>query len=519
MGQIQAVDLVAPGSRGLNTENANSLLSPGWATTAINAVINRNGRIGARKGWASQTTTNISGNDQIDVLFEYLQEDGTSIIITAADNAIYQGIDDYTVGANDITSSTTPTADHWQFVNFNGKVLGFQRSHTPIEWSGTGDFTDASYTGTGPDGNCALAAFGRVWACDADLQTIRVSVLLDDTDYSSGNGGGTLDMSSIWTRGMDQVVAIASIGAQLVVFGRNHIVIWEDNSGSEIGVTLANLEIADIIEGTGCIARDSVVATGEGDLIYLSRNGLQSLARVIQEKNNPVNTLTRNVRANIIEAIAQQRASDANFDQVRAVHSPEQGLYIINFPVIDKQFVLDTQHPFLDDDQVPVFPVTEWFLGGPVVGMLVTDDGSLYFGAQGEVGLYSTNRDDATSYGFQYQSGWLDFGELNHRLKLLKEIVGFLQISSGTVSWTWEFDFSGSIQSRSVTYDASGAAQYNIAQYNVDQYSGGLLLQRKTLPAHGEGQFIRVGLTAQIDGFDMVVQQLSLSPKIGREIS
>ncbi len=518
-GQIQPIDLVAPGSLGLNTERATQLLNPGWATVAINAIIDRSGRIGARKGWATQTSNNISGNDQIDVLFEYLQEDGTSTIITAADNAIYQGIDDYTDSANDITSSTTPTADHWQFVNINGDVYGFQRGHDPISWNGTGDFADVTFSGTGPDGNCAMAAYGRLWACDADLQTIRVSALLAPTDFQGANGATTLDMSSIWTNGMDQVVAIASVGATVVVFGKRHIVIWEDGSGSEIGVSVTGLVVRDVIEGTGCIARDSVQATGEGDLLFLSRHGVQSLRRVIEEKTNPLTTVTRNVRANVLESIRLQKISDAELDQVRSVHHPEEGLYILNFPAVNKQIVLDTHHPFEDEDGHMVFPVTEWQLGGPIVGLLSTEAGQLYFGAQGEVGLYSTNLDDDQPYNFQYQSGWLDFGELNHRLKMLKEIVGFLVIGSGTVTWTWEFDFNGTTLRRQAVYNTSTAAEYNIAQYNVDEYSGGVLVQRKTLPAHGEGQFIKVGVTAQINNFDLVVQQISLSPKIGREIS
>src|SRR5690606_19589322 len=150
MAQIQPVDIVAPARFGLNTEAASTLLAPQWATKALNAVINRAGRVAARKGWASQTSAGIAGNHSIDVLHEYLQEDGTSTIICAANNKIYKNITDFSDADNDITSSTAPTADHWQFVNFNGSVLGYQRGHTPIEWPGSGSFTDQSFTGTGP---------------------------------------------------------------------------------------------------------------------------------------------------------------------------------------------------------------------------------------------------------------------------------------------------------------------------------------------------------------------------------
>lgn len=535
MAQLQPLDIVAPGAAGLNTEQKNKLLPPQWATTALNTIINKSGRAAARKGWADQTSNAISGNHQIDVIHEYLQEDGTSTILTTANNVIYKNFD-YTDAANDITSATTPSGDHWQFVNFNNKVLGFQRGEAPIEWAGSGDFTDASYTGTGPDGNAAVAAFGRVWAADADLQTVRVSVLLDDTDYSSGNGGGTIDMSSLWTQGMDEIVALAAVGANLVVFGKNHIVLWGDGSGSQIGMSLSEAHVVDTIEGTGCIARDSIAVTGEGDIIFLSRHGVQSLGRVIQFKSNPVVTLTKHVRSDILESIKVQRASDGEMDQVRATHSPEEGLYIITFPQQDKQYVIDTHHPFVDEEEDEVYPITTWQLGGTIVGLCSTVAGDLYFGSTGVVGKYSGQDDNTVAYDFELRTGWLDLGEANHILKMLKEINTTLAVGIGTVNYTWSWDFDETTSTRTISYATQGPAEFNIAEFSdsgsgigyVDpsastliesEFSGAAGLQRKTVPAYGEGQFLKLGVTASIDGFECVVQQMSVSAKFGRMIT
>ena len=525
MANVVPIDIVAPGAKGLNTEAANTLLDPKWATVALNAVVNRSGRMAARKGWASATTTGISGDHLIDTLFEFLEEDGTSTVISCANNEIYKNLDDFTNVANNLTSTTAPTADHWKFVNFNNKILGFQRGHTAIVRT-SGDFADQSLTTTGQpgsfdEGNEAVAAFGRVWMVDADLQTIRYSVLLDDTDYSSASGGGWIDMSSVWTQGMDEIVALAVIGSNLVCFGKNHIVLWADGSGSEIGLDPTNIEVVDTIEGTGCIARDSVANTGEGDLLFLSRHGVQSLGRVIESKSNPIVTLSKNVNADMLEAIKQSRASDAELDRVRAIHSPEQGMYIINFPTISKQFVFDTNHQFEDNDGAIVFPVTTWNLGGDIAGMVSLTGGQLYFGSNGVVGLYSTNQDNGSAYDFQYESGWLDFGDpqLNHRLKMLKEILASVSIGDGSIAWTWEFDFSGTTLQRLATYSGSTSAEFNVAEFNVDEFSGAVTIQRKNLPAHGEGQFIKLGATASVNGFDMVVQHISIAPKIGRMVT
>lgn len=517
MSQVQAVDIIAPGAAGLNTEKALTLLPPQWCTAANNAVVARSGRLAARKGWIDQTTTPIAATPLIKVLYEYVSIDGTTTILSTANNLIFKNVTDFTDVANDITSSTAPTADDWQFVTFNNKVLGFQKDHTPIEWAGSGDFTDASYTGTGPDGNCAHSAFGRVWAADADLQTIRVSVLLDDTDYSLANGGATINMRSIW--GADTIVAISSIGANLVVFGKNNIVLWEDGSGSSIGMTPTTMHVADTIEGTGCIARDSVVATGEGDLIFLSRHGLQSLGRVIQFKSNPTVVLTKNVRADFLANVATTRSADADMKNVRAVHNPESGIYVINFPTSDKQWVFDTHHPFQDDDGDDVWPVTTWNVGGTINGLLSRLNGDLLFGSAGVVGKYASNLDNASTYLLTFNTGWLDFDELNHRWKFLKEIVATVSIGVGTITWNWEWDFSGTTLTRQQTYTAGAGAEWSVAEYSIGEYSGDVLLQRKVLPAHGEGQFLKLGVTSTINGFDLVLQQMSIAPKIGRMVT
>ncbi|MHC4372130.1 MAG: hypothetical protein ACYSW8_31375, partial [Planctomycetota bacterium] len=204
MAQLNPITLVAPGRYGLNLEHEFTLLPPEWATEAVNAVVTDGGRLAARDGWASQTASAIAGTPSIDVLHEYIQKDGTKIIISSAANKLYKNIDDYTLAANDITSSTAPTADDWQFVNFNDYCLGVQTGHNPVQWQNSGDFADMTIVSTGqpvtPDpGNCALGAFGRFWFCDENKQTIWYSALLDHDDLTTANGAGYIDMTSVWT--------------------------------------------------------------------------------------------------------------------------------------------------------------------------------------------------------------------------------------------------------------------------------------------------------------------------------
>jgi hypothetical protein len=518
MPQLIPVTLVAPGSRGLNKEQENNLLSHEWATEALNCVVGRGGRIASRKGWADQTTTGISGNHSIDVLHEYIQEDGTKVILSTANNKIYKNFTDFSDVANDITSSTTPSADNWQFVNFNDYVIGVQRGHAAIQWQNSGDFTDVSFTGTGYDGNCILAAFGRVWGADADLQTIRYSSLLDHDDMTTT--GGVIDMSSVWTQGMDEIVAIAALGSNLIVFGRNHIIIWADGSGSEIGLNPTTMYVTDTIEGTGCIARDSVQVIGEGDIWYLSRHGVQSLARVIADKNNPLASITRNIRTSLGGWIAIEVAADSQLDAVRSVFSPENGMYLLTLPQNDKIVYIDTRRPFADEDGQKTYAVTDWSMEGTVKCFLSRQNGDLLLGSSGVVGKYSGDIDNTTAFNMSFWTAWLDLGEFNERLKMLKEMSAIIQIGgTGSATYRWEFDFLGDSFSKTISYSAPTAAEYNIAEYSVDEYAGSLTIQRKNFPGVGQGQFLRVGATVSINNYSFVIQQLQLIPKVGRLVA
>ena len=53
---IQTFSVTAPGFFGLNTQDSSLDLQQGWSLVANNAVIDKFGRVGARKGWLPQNT-------------------------------------------------------------------------------------------------------------------------------------------------------------------------------------------------------------------------------------------------------------------------------------------------------------------------------------------------------------------------------------------------------------------------------------------------------------------------------
>ena len=56
---LQSIDLIAPGFKGLNTEDSPLAQDPAFAEVADNAVIDKRGRIASRKGINVLTTNTV----------------------------------------------------------------------------------------------------------------------------------------------------------------------------------------------------------------------------------------------------------------------------------------------------------------------------------------------------------------------------------------------------------------------------------------------------------------------------
>jgi hypothetical protein len=80
----------APGFSGLNIQDSSVQLSSGYALEAFNCVIDKFGRIGARKGWLPVNTTQLSPAGNVRSIFELVKSDG-NVTFSCANNKIYTG--------------------------------------------------------------------------------------------------------------------------------------------------------------------------------------------------------------------------------------------------------------------------------------------------------------------------------------------------------------------------------------------------------------------------------------------
>lgn len=315
-------------------------------------------------------------------------------------------------------------------------------------------------------------------------------------------------MDEIWTTGTDTVTAIAAFNGFLVVFGERHIVFWGDNKGSAIGLDPANLYVTDIIAGTGCINQQTIQNVGETDLIFLSSMGVQSLQRLIQEKSNPVTTLSKTVGFEL--------STNASIEtQFRSAYHPIEGFYLLSMPNQGVTWVFDQRRRYIDEQGDLVSPVTRWDLAP--TSWLSNTDGHLYLGHDFGIGKYTGNVDGGSTIRFIYHSPWLNLGEdYANLLKILKK-MGFVMwaATSSTVVFKWYVDFDDAFKSATRTLTSAATAEWGEAEYAVAEWGGGLSLIILKIPARGKGQYFRIAVESEVSG-QLAIQQAELFTKIGR---
>lgn len=511
-GQLLPVDIVTPGARGVNYEQAGSLLDPAWAVVATNAIIDTSGRLASRRGYSDLTTTPVTSTPAIKSLFSQIAEDGTRTTIAAWNGGIGTGVDD--PEGSDISGAVTDADGNWWFQNFVGKVIGFQDGQKPIVRSSGNFATVSEASGTAPtsaDG-IGLCAYGRVWALDSDYQTIKYSALLDETHWTTG--AGSIDMSNVWTNGTDQVTAIAAFNGFLVVFGHRHVVIWSDGLGNQLGVDPAELVVVDIIAGVGCESQWTVQYVGDSDIMFAGIHGVHSLSRVIQEKSAPLNTWSRAIHRTFLANLLEE--TDKTL--IRSAVDPQRGYYIITFPNHSQQsWVFHFTRPFqsVEFSQV-LYPVTPWTLA-PSAWLWDAENARLLLGGAGIVGNYGElDTDNGTSFVFDYESPYLAIAEqVSGRQKILTRLGSLIYVLSATsVSFRWDFDFSGRVRQKTIVYPSQSGAEWGEAEWGEDEWSGALALRIRKFPANGTGQYVMVGLRATVVS-QIAIQQLEIFSKIG----
>lgn len=515
MKQLQNLSIVAPGFYGLNSQEAGVTLSSNFAQTATNVVIDKYGRLGARKGWSMQTTsgsTQLSGSP-IRFLLEH-NASGASVFLSAGNNKVFSG--GVAATLTDITPSLyTITDNDWSGASLYDRALMVQEGHEPLIYDATATpvlQTITDYTGSTQNygtsyPHYAIAAYGRFWTHNKDA--VYWSTDIADTAFPCFCGGtsGSLNISAVLPDNFDDIVAIAVHNDFLVILCKHNIVLYSGAS-NPIG---NSFQLADIITGVGCVAKNSVQATGN-DLIFLSDTGVRSLGRLITEKSLPMRDLTKNVRDEVLQAMQDERdAYLGSLDHVCSVYSEANSFYLISFPSINTIYVLDMR-TLLQDGAARI---TKWKL--KATAFLRTKDRDVLLGVEDGIGKYTGYTDNNASYDIEFLSHFLDFQNPT-QTKILKQlkssiIGGYGQVFVITVG----IDYTTNLIPYSFTISSGSVpAYYNVSKYSIGEYSGAIDLSSLKSSIGGAGNIIQIGFKATINNAPLSVQSLDCFLATGR---
>jgi len=538
MKNLQTATIAVPGFLGLNSQESSIQLSSGYALKAQNCVIDKYGRIGARRGWTrvnSTVNTDLGSSNPISFMFE-MTDAGGNHLISAGNNRLFTGTTtlttktirtannsgdvSYTITDNNWQGAALPYGDgsgaksHAYLVQAGHPALIYHELPTSggsshAHNSGTFGFVRLGDAGSLPTGystsdfkpNCVLAAYGRIWMADivGDRQTVYFSRLLDGSDFASGDSGA-LSINAVFPNN-DQIIALAAHNGFLIIFGRNNIAIYRNP------IDVTSLALEDFIPNVGCIARDSVQNTGT-DIVFLSDGGVRSLQRVIQEKSLPMRDMSKNVRDELMVSVGSETASN-----IKAIYYERDAFYLLSLPATKAVYCFDTRGALQDGAS----RVTIWDSMEPKA-FCVNSSKELLVGRPGYIGKYSGYLDDTATYRLQYYTNYFDFGSPT-ALKLLKKI-GFVVIggSGDSVAIKWGFDYEETYQSTTKTLDTGSVFEYNIAEYNIAKYSTGVVLDQFQVNATGSGTVLQLALEAIIDGGPLSIQKIDVYVAQGKTV-
>lgn len=553
MAQQQVnINIAEVGFNGLDTVNSPITQDTAFAARATNCVIDRYGRIGARKGFKQVTATlpkippiggAVSSNMRLpQVLSSTIDGDVATIAVGVVDGLDASDVvvgNDYGIyeqnGATlleltlpTMTDSSTlenahlvATDDRYYICSEGNEVVVYfedalenisdQDGYQGLILTPGGDPEAPRFKG-------CLASHGRIWGWghNGDDQRIYYSDLLNGRAYYSvdgypGSTAGVINVLEYWPNGRDSIVGLASHNNQLIVFGRNSILVYNMGDGDPADAA-SGFQLVDTISNIGLVSRDAQTNIGT-DVLFLDDTGVRSLGRTIQEKSSPIGELTYRVRFDIAQLIA----GEPNKGKLKMEYDPSENIVIVLFDPF--AYVLDMKS-YMTMGEAKITAWNKCFFSD--MSFVETSAGPLMtLGGNANQGFmkYEGYQDwDGEPYRVQYLSNPLTFGQPANS-KFVKQIDYTIisQFLSSTGFANWGYDGTTTDKSRAISLSAIAPAYYGSAEYGNDQYGDSAsTLKRYKVNTGGKGETFVAGFEIDINGNNFSLQEINIQTLLGR---
>jgi len=554
MSQPQVnVNVPAVGSNGINTEDSPISQDHSFVAVADNAVIDKFGRIGGRKAFATDTVTfpspptivgAVTYNLEIDSLEggvigpsskvlaigTYTGYDANGGVVGRARRIFERSGSVLTVAGGTPTINDDSTLSSAQIVATDDRFYIFSEGNEVLVWNGTvvtNLSADGAYigidNGAGPEiptFDRGMAAYGRIWATghEGDSNTVYYSDLLIGSSWYTTGGtdplstAGKINVLENWPNGRDEIVGIAAHNNMLIVFGREAILVYNAGYGDPAD-RASGFTLQDTISNVGCVARDAIVNIGT-DVLFVDDSGVRSLARTIQERSSPMGNLTVKVRGDITSLIAQ-----VDSDTIKMVYDGSNNFALVLFESEQLVYCLDLKLYTSGG----VSRVTRWTGCGFKCMEFIEEANTptLLLGGRSNTGVLryeGYTQHDSLPYLFKYYSNPMNFGE-PAKTKIVKQVD--YTIISGQFDAEgfakYGYDNIGEYKTKRLNLIANPAAYYGEAIWNEETYGASdELIRRYRVNTGGSGESLVIGLETEVLGNTVSLQEINVQTLIGR---
>lgn len=526
---LQSLTLGAVGFFGLNTQDSGITIDPSFATIADNCIIDRFGRIGSRQGWEYVTTT-TPALGSLNGVIEFRDDLGVDTVLAWNDTAFYKES-----GGSLVEVDPFATDGNFRGAVLNDNAFFFHPTEDAVFYSGSAASastvaSNGSAQGSIPNGDVVMAAYGRLFVAGDpdDPFTVKFSTVNNGFVWGDGtnpdgidaitgttpanipNTAGTLNLRTVFTAGPSPITGLGAINGRLIIFCEDAIIIYADNDGTNVNLDPFTLRLVEVITGVGCVSGDTIHNTGD-DIIFLSKSGVRSLGRTIQEQSQPFNDYSKNIRDDLVQLIQLESESK----DIKAVYSETNAFYLLHFPSASTTYCFDTRQLLQDGAaRVTRWPDTDF-------SYLYQGRDRLYLGKDNDLAIYKGFDDNGVSYTMNYKGTFLDLGDATV-VKFLKRIrAAVIGVSNQEFTFNALFDYEDNLdfeRTYTTNIKTAGTSLYGLAEFGISTYAGGQILDNIQMPASGSGTVVQIGFTAEISIGPLSLQKLDLYLKTGRTI-
>jgi hypothetical protein len=575
--ELKSINLVAPAFKGINTEDAPLAQDPSFAEVADNAVIDKRGRIAARKGYSLLTqaafeyvvvddTTGFQPGETITggtsgataTITEVYN--GTVLLIEDTRSGTFSASETLTGGTSATTAtfsstqtsadlSTNPIRAIKEFRDDAGNIKVFSVGNNKI-LSGTETLVDETPSGyTVSDDNWKMVTFNdKIYFFQSGHEPLvydSTSKAVEELSSVSGAAGVSLTMygnealaayGRLWT---------ADFATEKSKIYWSDLLIGQDWSGGTSGsIDIAKVwpdgydEIVALAAHNGLLiifGKHSIVVYKGAEApasMELSDTvaGIGCVGRdTVQYTGSDVLFLSqtglksfgRTVQEKSMPLTALSSTITKDIIQLineanelyKSVYHPEENFYLLTFSNQDMTYCFDIRGTLENG----AYRVTRW----PGTGFKCyesRDNGDLLIGNTSGFGRYTGYQDNGNSYAFKYFSPELSFGDPS-KLKFLKKIRPTIVGGSGlNILFKWDYDFGSAYNSEFITLSSQATAEFGVDEFNIGQFSSGVLTSKQAINANGSGGTLSIGLETDINGGQLSLQEINILALVGKTI-